>query len=219
MGGGDEFSFLFDRRKASRRSVRGMAAVSYGSAKRCTTTTLSKCRQSRTSPSVTPLIFARRSVTLPLYSAPSSKKTNRGSICTVRCSSPPTPMSVDELLKSAPSHMLASSTTSVADECPPTMTTRSPLRIPRAFSAPARSPARCRSSRHVTWRTSRPPSRTSVTATLSSSLCRVPLSHGFDGSPRVQSMFSVMFSLTPSNHRGSESIGAASSTTRENDPS
>lgn len=69
-GAGDE-----DERKDSRRSVWGMEEVSLGEVKRWMTTTLSKLAHCFM-PFATPEIFSRRSIVLPLYKAPSSKKTN-----------------------------------------------------------------------------------------------------------------------------------------------
>lgn len=64
-----------DERRDSRRSVCGMLSVVKGSLKRLMTTIFLKSGHSL-KPPIMPLILSLRSMTLPLYSAPSSKKTN-----------------------------------------------------------------------------------------------------------------------------------------------
>ena len=74
-GGGFVVLVVDEEMKSSRRSVCGMADVSKGSAKRRITTMDWKLG-APLMPSAMPLILSRRSMVLPLYCAPSSKKTN-----------------------------------------------------------------------------------------------------------------------------------------------
>lgn len=132
------------------------------------------------------------------------RKLTLGSICVVLCSNPPTPISVELLLKTPPHHVVARNTSSVVRLCAPTTTTRSPAFNPLATSAAASLPAPSRSSRHVTCLTSTLPSRTSVTATSSSRLMEASLE---------RRKFSAMLMRTPWNQRGRRDTGMDSSTT------
>lgn len=116
----------------------------------------------------------------------------------------------------APSQLVASHTTNVSTLLAATATTRSPRLTPLAwYIAAASAAARDLSSPHEHSRVADPPSRTSVMAIRASSLLgsteRWP---GGSAAVREYSTFSAKLSVTPSNHRGTWSMVADSSTTR-----
>lgn len=123
-------------------------------------------------------------------------------------------MSVELLLNSPPSHVVAVKTSSVSRLLAPTSTTRSPFATPLALRAPASLPASRRSVAHVKALVPESPSRTSVTATFPSSLPAVPRWPWASASEREKRRFSAQLQRTPSNQRGTAEMGSDSSTTR-----
>lgn len=124
-------------------------------------------------------------------------------------------MSVELLEKMAPSQLVASHTTNVSTLLAATATMRSPFLTPFVwYMAAASAAARDLSSAHEHSRTSDPPSRTSVMAIRPSSLCSLERWPCGSEAAREYRTFSAKLSVTPSNHRGTWSIVAASSTTR-----
>lgn len=148
------------------------------------------------------------------------KRLTFGLTCTVLCKIPLTPISVELLLNTPPTHEAAKNTTNVSTLFAPTTTTRSPLRTPLAAIAAAALPALRRSSPHETCVTTEPPSRTSVTAILASSLPAVDDEEDEDeeDGEREKSKFSAKLRDAPSNQRGTASMGWDSSTARAGVP-
>lgn len=124
-------------------------------------------------------------------------------------------MSVELLEKMAPSQLVATHTTNVSMLLAATTTTRSPCLTPLAwYMAAASLAAPARSSAHEHSRSADPPSRTSVMATLPSSLWSLDRRPLGSAARREYRTFSAKFRRTPSNHRGTWSMVADSSTTR-----
>jgi hypothetical protein len=130
------------------------------------------------------------------------------------------PISVELELNTAPIHVVPNHTTNESIEFAPTNTTRSPFPTPLALNAAATLPARFLNSPKVAvllfppGPLPVPPSRTSVTATRASSLSGV-VSRAPVVGLREKSRFSAKLRLTPSNQRGTASMGRDSSTARE----
>ena len=134
-----------------------------------------------------------------------------GLISAVLCKIPLTPMSVEELLNKAPNHVLANITNNVSTEFAPTSTILSPLPTPLTAIAAASRPASLRSAAQLTCLVAELPSRTSVRAILASSLPLVERVPGESVRDREYSTFSAQLRRTPSNQRGTASMGWDSS--------